>query len=216
MILNKFIDHTLLKPDATKSQIATLCQEALLHDFFAVCVNPYWVPLAAALVNNSSVKVCTVVGFPLGANKTEIKVAETKQAVADGADEIDMVLNIGALKNRDINFVKKEIAAVVSAAEGRPVKVILETCLFSQSEKETACRLCLEAGASYVKTSTGFSKDGATLDDVRLMRRIVGDRCGVKASGGIRDRSTALAMIEAGASRLGTSSGVVIVTLPAV
>lgn len=214
MKLNKFIDHTLLKPDATAQQIEQLCREAIQYDFFAVCVNPCWVAKAKGLLKGSSVKVCSVIGFPLGANTSEIKVAETRRALADGADEIDMVLHLGALKAGEKDVVREDIAAVVAAAEGRPVKLILETCLLTQDQKKEACRLALEAGAAFVKTSTGFSTGGATVEDVTLMRQEVGDRCGVKASGGIKDRQSAVAMIEAGATRLGTSSGVAILLLP--
>lgn len=210
MNLARTIDHTLLKPEACAADIERLCREALEHGFFSVCVNSSWVPLAASLVRGSEVAVASVTGFPLGAMSTTAKAFETETAVKEGATEIDTVLAIGRLRQGDDAAVLADLQAVVRAAEGRAVKVILETCLLTQAEKERACRLALEAGAAFVKTSTGFSTGGATLDDVRLMHRIVAGRCAVKASGGIRDRATALAMLEAGATRLGTSSGIAI------
>ncbi len=204
------IDHTLLKPDATPVQIERLCAEAREHGFASVCVNPVHVTLAAAELKDSGVAVCTVVGFPLGANRSDIKAAETAAAVQDGAGEIDMVLAIGAMKAGATDVVLHDIRAVVQAAAGRTVKVILETCLLSDDEIVAACRLCVQAGAHFVKTSTGFSSGGATLAQVRLMRETVGPAYGVKASGGIRCREDAVAMLEAGASRLGTSAGVAI------
>lgn len=210
MNLARTIDHTLLKPEACAADIERLCREALEHGFFSVCVNSSWVPLAASLVRGSEVAVASVTGFPLGAMSTTAKAFETETAVKEGATEIDTVLAIGRLRQGDDAAVLADLQAVVRAAEGRAVKVILETCLLTQAEKERACRLALEAGAAFVKTSTGFSTGGATLDDVRLMHRIVAGRCAVKASGGIRDRATALALLEAGATRLGTSSGIAI------
>ncbi|WP_409178266.1 deoxyribose-phosphate aldolase [Brevibacillus fortis] len=212
MNMNKYIDHTLLKPDATQEMIDKLCQEAREHDFMSVCVNPYWVKRSAELLAGSDVKVCTVIGFPLGASTIESKAAETRDAIADGATEVDMVLNVGALKSGDLETVKKDIAAVKQAAGDILLKVILETCLLTEEEKVVACKLSVEAGADYVKTSTGFSTGGATVEDIALMRKTVGPNVGVKASGGVRDGETAVAMIEAGASRIGTSSGVSIVT----
>lgn len=212
MNMNKYIDHTLLKPDATQEMIDKLCQEAREHDFMSVCVNPYWVKRSAELLAGSDVKVCTVIGFPLGASTIESKAAETRDAIANGATEVDMVLNVGALKSGDLETVKNDIAAVKQAAGDILLKVILETCLLTEEEKVVACKLSVEAGADYVKTSTGFSTGGATVEDIALMRKTVGPNVGVKASGGVRDGETAVAMIEAGASRIGTSSGVSIVT----
>ncbi|MFF2532649.1 deoxyribose-phosphate aldolase [Brevibacillus sp. NPDC058079] len=212
MNMNKYIDHTLLKPDATQEMIDKLCQEAREHDFMSVCVNPYWVKRSAELLAGSDVKVCTVIGFPLGASTIESKAAETRDVIAKGATEVDMVLNVGALKSGDLETVKKDIAAVKQAAGDILLKVILETCLLTEEEKVVACKLSVEAGADYVKTSTGFSTGGATVEDIALMRKTVGPNVGVKASGGVRDGEAAVAMIEAGASRVGTSSGVSIVT----
>ena len=211
MKLNKLIDHTLLKPEATKAQIEKLCGEAKEYDFKSVCVNPYYVKYAKELLKESDVLVCTVIGFPLGQNTTAIKVAETKDAIQNGADEIDMVINIGALKSRDVDYVLNEIKEIRKACKGKTLKVIIETCLLTDEEKITACKLSNEAGADFVKTSTGFSTHGATVEDVKLMRETVGEDMGVKASGGIRDRETALKMVEAGATRLGVSAGVEIV-----
>ena len=211
MKLNKLIDHTLLKPEATKAQIEKLCSEAGEYDFKSVCVNPYYVKCAKELLQGSDVLVCTVIGFPLGQNTTDIKVAETKDAIKNGADEIDMVINIGALKSKDEDYVLNEIKEIRNACKGKTLKVIIETCLLTDEEKITACKLSKEAGADFVKTSTGFSTHGATVEDVKLMRKTVGEDMGVKASGGIRDRETALNMVEAGATRLGVSAGVAIV-----
>lgn len=206
-VLN-LIDHTLLKPDATSSMIESLCREAIENNFYAVCVNPCFVKFAKDLLKGSNVKVATVIGFPLGANTKEVKAFETEDAIKNGADEVDMVINIGALKNKDYDLVKEDIKSVVEAAKGKIVKVIIETCLLTDDEKKKACELALEAGAHFVKTSTGFSSGGATVEDVKLMKLVVGDKMGIKASGGIRDLETARKMIEAGATRLGTSSGV--------
>lgn len=206
-----YIDHTLLKPEATREQIVKLCAEAKEYNFASVCVNPCNVGAAFNELVGSPVKVCTVIGFPLGASSTFVKSVETRDAVASGADEIDMVINVGALKAKDYDLVRKDIEAVVEAAGGNLVKVIIETCLLTDEEKVKACELAKEAGADYVKTSTGFSKGGATVEDVALMRRTVGDSMGVKASGGIRDYATAKAMIDAGASRIGASAGIAIV-----
>lgn len=208
MNLNKMIDHTLLKPEATKEMIENLCREAKEYDFKSVCVNPYWVSTAYEELRDSDVLVCTVVGFPLGATTKETKFFETDFAVQEGADEIDMVINVGALKSKQYDVVLEDIKSVVQAANGRTVKVIIETCLLTDEEKVKACELSKEAGANFVKTSTGFSTAGANVEDVELMRSIVGDALEVKASGGIRDLDTALKMIEAGASRLGVSAGV--------
>jgi deoxyribose-phosphate aldolase len=208
----KMIDHTLLKPETTKEQIVKLCEEAKQYNFASVCVNPTWVATAAELLKGSDVKVCTVIGFPLGANTPEVKAFETKNAIENGATEVDMVINIGALKSGDDELVEKDIRAVVEAAKGKAlVKVIIETCLLTEEEKVRACELAVKAGADFVKTSTGFSTGGATVEDIALMRKTVGPEIGVKASGGVRDAQTAQAMIEAGATRIGTSSGVAIV-----
>ena len=206
------IDHTLLKANTTKEQIIKLCEEAKQCGFASVCVNPTWVALAAELLEGTGVKVCTVIGFPLGANAPETKVFETKDAINKGANEVDMVINIGALKDGNDELVERDIRAVVEAAEGKAlVKVIIETCLLTEEEKVRACQLAVKAGADFVKTSTGFSTGGATVEDVALMRKTVGDKVGVKASGGVRNVDDAKAMITAGATRIGTSSGVAIV-----
>ncbi|MBU5438197.1 deoxyribose-phosphate aldolase [Tissierella sp. MSJ-40] len=203
------IDHTILKPEATRSMIETLCKEAREYNFAAVCVNPYHVRFCKELLKGSNVKVATVVGFPLGANTKELKAFETIDAINNGADEIDMVINVGALKDGELNIVKEDIRAVVEAAKDKAiVKVIIETCLLTDEEKRIACRLSMEAGAHFVKTSTGFNTGGATVSDVRLMKEVVGDKLEVKASGGVRDLNAAKEMIEAGATRLGTSSGI--------
>jgi deoxyribose-phosphate aldolase len=207
----KMIDHTVLKPEATSEMVEKVCTEAKAFGFASVCINPVYVGLAANLLLGSNVKVCTVIGFPLGANSSIVKALEARDAVACGAQELDMVINIGALKNGNDSLVERDIAAVVEAAGGRVVKVILETCLLTNEEKIRACKIAQKAGASFVKTSTGFNSGGATVDDISLMRRAVGPQMGVKASGGIRDLATAKAMIQAGANRLGTSSGVAIV-----
>lgn len=208
MKLNKMIDHTLLKADARKDQIVTLCNEAKEYDFASVCVNSGWVSLCKELLEGSDVKVCTVVGFPLGAMSTAAKAFEAKQAVADGADEIDMVLNIGALKDGNDELVQKDIEAVVEAISGKCIKVILETCLLNKDEIVRACKLCMNAKADFVKTSTGFSTSGATVEDVKLMKDTVKDQCKVKAAGGVRTFADMEAMIAAGADRIGTSKGI--------
>ncbi|WP_331837564.1 deoxyribose-phosphate aldolase [Bacillus paralicheniformis] len=208
----RLIDHTLLKPDAVTSEIEALCKEARVYDFASVCVNPCWVKLCAELLKDSEVKVCTVIGFPLGAASPETKAFETRQAIADGAGEVDMVINIGALKDRDTGTVEYDIRAVTDAAVGKAlVKVIIETSLLTDEEKRLACELAVKAGADFVKTSTGFSGGGATVQDIKLMREAVGPDIGVKASGGVRDKESALAMVEAGATRIGASAGVSIV-----
>jgi deoxyribose-phosphate aldolase len=206
------IDHTLLKADATKEQIVTLCEEAKEYSFASVCVNPTWVKTAAELLKETpNVKVCTVIGFPLGATTSETKAFETKNAIENGANEVDMVINIGALKDKQDDLVQQDIKAVVDAAKGKAlVKVIIETSLLTDEEKKRACELAVKAGTDFVKTSTGFSTGGATVEDIRLMRETVGPDLGVKASGGVRSREDALAMIEAGATRIGASSGVAI------
>ncbi|MEW6698176.1 MAG: deoxyribose-phosphate aldolase [Bacillota bacterium] len=210
--INQLIDHTLLKAAATPEEIEKLCLEAREHRFASVCVNPCYVGLAAELLKNSGVPVCTVIGFPLGAATAEVKAFETAQALRNGATEFDMVINIGALKAKDYEYIEKDIAAVVEAAGGHMVKVIIETCFLSEEEKVTACTLAQRAGAHFVKTSTGFGTGGATPADAALMRRSVGETMGVKASGGIKTKDEAVQMVEAGANRIGTSSGVKIVT----
>ncbi|HEM5281620.1 TPA: deoxyribose-phosphate aldolase [Streptococcus suis] len=210
MKLNKYIDHTILKPETTQEQVEKILAEAKEYDFASVCVNPTWVALAAESLKDSDVKVCTVIGFPLGANTPAVKAFETKDAISNGADEIDMVINIGALKTGNYDLVLEDIKAVVAASGDKLVKVIIEACLLTDDEKVKACQLSQEAGADYVKTSTGFSTGGATVADVALMRKIVGPDMGVKASGGARSYEDAIAFIEAGASRIGASSGVAI------
>ena len=207
MNYNKFIDHTILKPEASEAQVIALCEEAKEYDFASVCVNPTHVALCARLLANTDVKVCTVIGFPLGANTAEVKGFETRNAVENGATEIDMVINVGALKDKKYDVVFNDIKAVVDNAGGNLVKVIFETCLLTPEEIVKACELSVSAGADYVKTSTGFGKYGATVEDVALMRKTVGPNIGVKASGGVRTREDMLKMIEAGASRIGTSAG---------
>jgi deoxyribose-phosphate aldolase len=209
--LAAYIDHTVLKADATAKDIEKLCAEAREHKFYSVCVNGSWIKSARHFLDGADVKVASVVGFPLGAMATDAKRYETEAAIDDGAHEIDVVLNVARLKDGDDQFIFRELCDVVEAADERPVKVILETCLLTNEQKVRACKLVVESGAKFVKTSTGFSTGGATVDDVKLMRETVGPKFGVKASGGIRDTKTALAMIAAGATRLGTSSGVAIV-----
>lgn len=212
MNYSKMIDHTILKPDASKEEVKKLCMEAMEYGFCSVCVNSSFVYYCAQLLKDSDVKVCTVVGFPLGAMSTDGKTAETLSAVSDGAQEIDMVVHIGMVKSRDWDYVKQDIASVVEAAgDSAIVKVIIETSLLTDEEKVRVCRISKEAGADFVKTSTGFSGGGATVQDVALMRRTVGPVMGVKASGGIRTLEKARKLAEAGADRLGTSSGVSII-----
>ena len=205
------IDHTLLKPEATPAQVEKLCAEAAEYHFASVCVNPVYIPLAARLLKGTGVKVCCVVGFPLGAIAPEQKAAEAASCAAMGAEELDMVIHVGAAKAGDWALVQRDIAGVVKAAAGRTVKVIIETCLLTDEEKVKACEAAKAAGADFVKTSTGFSTGGATTHDIALMRKTVGPEMGVKASGGIRDYATAMAMIEAGANRIGASAGIEIV-----
>lgn len=209
--LAKYIDNTLLKPAATAEQIRQLCKESMEMGFASVCVNPVHVALAAGALRGSDVKTCTVIGFPLGANTSAAKAFETEKAVDDGADEVDMVINIGALKVGDDAAVQEDIESVVQAAQGKTVKVIIETALLTDEEKTRACRIAVEAGADFVKTCTGFSGGAADVHDIALMRVAVGPDIGVKASGGVRTREDALALIEAGATRIGTSSGRAIV-----
>lgn len=208
MVLNKYIDHTKLGPAVTEGDIIKLCQEAKTYDFMSVCVNPNYVKLAKEQLKGSSVLVCTVVGFPSGAHDTNVKAFETKQAVLDGADEIDMVISVGNLKDKKHAQVLEDIKAVVANADGKTVKVILETCLLTKEEIVKACELTVEAKADFVKTSTGFSTGGATEADIKLMRQTVGKDFGVKASGGIRNYEDAMTMIQAGATRIGASSGI--------
>ena len=212
MGLAKYIDHTLLKTDAQRADVAKLIEEAKAYHFASVCVSPIWVSYVSEALRDTGIKTCTVIGFPQGATPSAVKAFETKQAVADGADEVDMVIAVGRLKDSDDAYVKADIEAVVQAAGGKALtKVIIETCLLTDEEKRRACRLAKEAGADFGKTSTGFSTGGATAADVKLMRESVGESVGVKASGGVRSRADAEAMLAAGATRLGTSSGVKIV-----
>lgn len=212
MNLAGYIDHTILKPEATKQDVLKLCTEAKQYGFASVCVNAYYTKLVADALKDSDVKTCVVVGFPLGATFTEIKAHETELAIQNGADEVDMVINIGALKDKDYAVVEQDIKAVVDAAKGKAiVKVIIETCLLTEEEKVKACELSVKAGAEFVKTSTGFSTGGATVEDVALMKKTVGNQALVKASGGVRDFKGAKAMIDAGADRIGASSGIKIV-----
>ncbi len=203
--MNKFFDHTILKPDATIEQVDTVVKEAVDNNLASVCVNQYRTAYVAEKLKDTDVKTCTVVGFPLGAVDSEVKAFETEKAVKAGADEIDMVINVGALKDKDYAYVQKDIEAVRQACAGKVLKVIIETCLLNDEEKIKACELSMAAGADFVKTSTGFSTGGAVAEDVTLMRKVVGDKLGVKASGGIRDVCTAKKMLESGANRLGTS-----------
>ena len=207
----QWIDHTLLKPDAAQKDIEHICNEALEYNFASVCINPLWVPLAHKMLLGAKTKVCTVVGFPLGATLPEVKAAETRTVVEKGAEEIDMVMNIGALKSGDYELVERDIRSVVRAAGGRIVKVILETCLLSDEEKVKASAISQHAGANFVKTSTGFSSGGATVKDVALMRKTVGSKMGVKASGGVHNYEEACEMVKAGATRIGASASVAIV-----
>lgn len=205
-----YIDHTVLKATATRTQVKQLCTEAVQYGFASVCVNPCHVGLVAGELKGSAVKTCAVIGFPLGANSTEVKAFEAQKAVGDGAQEVDMVINVGALKDGDAEFVEKDIREVVRASQGAAVKVIIETCYLTEEEKKLACVLAKNAGADFVKTSTGFGSGGALVEDVSLMRETVGKEMGVKASGGVRSLKEALEMIEAGATRIGTSSGIAI------
>ena len=207
MSIASYIDNTLLKQDATPEQIRKICAESIEFGCASVCCNPSYVPLVSECLKESSVKVCTVIGFPLGMNDSKVKAFEAALAAEQGADELDMVINVGRLKAGELDYVKNDIKAVVDAANGKLVKVIIECCLLTDEEKVTACKLAKEAGADFVKTSTGFSTGGATAADVALMRKTVGPEMGVKAAGGVRDYASAMAMIEAGATRIGASSG---------
>lgn len=206
----RFIDHTILKADASKEEVLEICKEAKEYEFASVCVNPSYIKLVEEALKDSGVKITCVVGFPLGANTSSVKEFETKQAIKDGADEIDMVINIAALKNRDLNMVKEDIEKVVEAAKNKTVKVIIEACLLTDEEKVIACKIAKSAGADFVKTSTGFSTGGATIEDVRLMKSTVGENIGVKASGGVRTLKDLEDFIEAGANRIGASASVAI------
>ncbi len=208
---SSLIDHTNLRPDALHSDIEIFCKEAIQYKFASVCINPVYVSYAKSILKDENPKVCSVVGFPLGADSEEMKYAEARFLIFQGADEIDMVMNISLLKERKIDLVKNEIKKVVEAADGNCVKVIIETSLLNQDEKALACNIVMESGAAFVKTSTGFSSSGATLEDVRLIKKVVGDRVGIKASGGIKTKNEALKLIEAGATRIGTSRGVEII-----
>lgn len=210
MKINKLIDHTLLKQDATSEQIIKLCSEAKEYDFMSVCINPKFVATAAKELEASDVKVCTVIGFPLGANTKEVKVFEAKNAIDNGADELDMVINVSDLKDKNYGTILEEIKAIKDVAGDRILKVILETCLLSDEEIVEACKIALKAGADFVKTSTGFSTGGASAEDVALMKQTVGDKMSVKASGGIRSLDDLNIMVENGASRIGASSGIAI------
>jgi deoxyribose-phosphate aldolase len=209
--LASMIDHTLLKANATRAEIKKICSEAVEYGFKTVCVNPYYVSLAANILQGSQVEVCTVIGFPLGANSSDTKAYEVKKAVQDGATELDMVINIGALKSGDYAFVKRDIQQVIEAAQGRLVKVIFETCLLKELEKVQLAKICYETGADFLKTSTGFSTGGATKEDVKLLKQIVPMK--VKAAGGIKTRAQALEFVEAGADRIGASAGINLVLL---
>lgn len=211
MEINRLIDHTVLKADTKKADVLKIIEEAKKYRFYSVCINPTWVSLAATELKGEPVAVCTVIGFPLGASTSETKTFETTNAIKNGADEVDMVINIGALKDQDYDLVQSDIQAVVEAAKDKAlVKVIIETALLEKEEIVKACELAKAAGADFVKTSTGFSTGGATIPDVKLMRETVGNEMGVKASGGVHNEAEALAMVEAGATRIGTSSGVAI------
>ena len=210
--LSSLIDHTNLRPNALHSDIEILCKEAVQYKFASVCINPVYVSYAKSILKDENPKVCSVVGFPLGADSEEMKYAEARFLIFQGVDEIDMVMNIAFLKERKLDLVKNEIKKVVEAADGNCVKVIIETSLLNQDEKALACNIVMESGAAFVKTSTGFSSSGATLEDVRLIKKLVGDRVGIKASGGIKTKNEALKLIEAGATRIGTSRGVEIIS----
>lgn len=210
--LARYIDHTALKPDVKRETIKKLCEEAVKYGFPAVCCNPAHVKFAAGLLKDTPVKVCTVIGFPLGANTPEVKAFETSDAIRNGAEELDMVINISAVKDGDYDLVENDIRAVIGAATGKTlVKVIIETCLLTDDEKIKVCQICKKLKVGFVKTSTGFSTGGATVEDIKLMKETVGDGIGVKASSGIKTRESAMRMIEAGATRIGTSSGVRII-----
>ena len=209
--LAQYIDHTALTAEKNEQDILTLCNEAIEHGFYSVCINSGYIPLAKEKLAGSNVKICTVVGFPLGANLTSVKAFETQESIKVGANEIDMVINVGWIKSQKWDAVKQDIQSVFNACNGTPLKVILETCLLTKNEIVKACEICKEIGVAFVKTSTGFNKGGATVEDVTLMKQTV-DNIGVKASGGVRDTETALAMIKAGATRIGASAGIAIIS----
>lgn len=210
--ISKIIDHTVLKPEAAEESVRKICKEAIENNFASVCVNPCHVPLVSELLKGSNVKVCTVIGFPLGANTPKVKAFETEDAIANGAEEVDMVINIGKLKDKNYDYVLEDIKAVVNAAKGKALtKVIIEACLLDSEEKVIVSKLAKEAGAEFVKTSTGFSTGGATAEDVKLMRKTVGEDMGVKASGGIRTSEDAVKMVNSGASRIGVSASIQII-----
>ena len=210
--VSKYIDHTNLRPDAIESDIIKLCKEALAFKFASVCINPIYVPLAVSILQNEKIKVSTVVGFPLGATSSEMKFAESRFLTHQGAEELDMVINIGALKQKEYGIVENDIARVVDAADGNPVKVIIETCLLNEEEMLKACKIIINAGAAYVKTSTGFLSQGAKVEDIKLIKENVGKALGIKASGGIKTLEEVKLMISAGANRIGTSNSVNIVS----
>ena len=212
MQLNQYIDHTLLKPTATPGDIEKLCKEAVDHQFYAICVSPSYIQLAKSALEGSAVKIAAVIDFPLGAMTTKAKVFEAKDAIELGADEIDMVINIGMLRAEKIEYIENEITEIKKAIGSKVLKVIIETCFLTDAEKKVACRAALKAKADFVKTSTGFGSGGATFEDVKLMKEIAGDKMQIKASGGIKDRETAIKYIELGVSRLGTSSGIKLLT----
>tara|TARA_Y100001954_G_scaffold200799_1_gene219745 strand:+ start:86 stop:727 length:642 start_codon:yes stop_codon:yes gene_type:complete len=210
--LAHYIDHTNLSPDAKSIDIEDLCSEAIKYDFASVCLNPVYISIAKSILKDSKPIICSVVGFPLGADSAEMKYAEARFLIFNGVEEIDMVLNIGALKERNTNIIQKEIKKVVDAAEGKIVKVIIETCLLNNNEKVLASKIVKDCGADFVKTSTGFSESGATIDDVKLIKKTIGDEIGIKASGGIKTKEEVISFIQAGADRIGTSNGVKIVS----
>jgi len=210
--LAKFIDHTALTAEKTEKDIVQLCQEALAHHFCSVCINSGYIPLAKQQLAGSDVKICTVVGFPLGANLSAVKAFEAEQAISAGAEEIDMVINVGWIKSGKWDAVQADIQAVLAACKSKTLKVILETCLLTKDEIVKACEICRDLNVGFVKTSTGFNKGGATVEDIALMRQTVGEKLGVKASGGVRDTETAIAMIKAGATRIGASAGIAIIS----
>lgn len=211
MELNKYIDHTNLKQDMSEQDLIKLVNEAKEHDFFSICINPCWVKQASELLAGSNTKVCSVIGFPLGANTTNIKVLEAKEAIENGASEIDMVINVSKLKDKDYEYVYNEIKQIKEAIGNNVLKVIIEACLLTKEEKTIACQIIMKAGANFVKTSTGMSTGGATVEDVKLFKEVVGDTTLIKAAGGVRTYEDAISMIEAGANRIGTSGGVKIV-----
>lgn len=214
MKINNYIDHTNLKPETNQNDIEKLCNEAIKYDFFSVCINPCWINFAKSILVHKNIKICTVIGFPLGANTTYIKLKETEEALKNGADEIDMVINIGFLKSAKFKEVYNEIKEIKNICKNNILKVIVETCLLTQEEKINICKLVIDSGADIIKTSTGFNKSGADINDIILFNNISNGRIGIKASGGIKDYNTALSMINAGATRIGTSNSILIVESP--